>query len=530
MFLRIIALTLTLTLGELLVSFMITKLPTDVWANAFTYCDHRSMNAAGRSCQRLNSCLKSNALWREVCKRECLLTWFERLHVRGNITRDCGIVWAPPGRFVPGLRFIYGEAANKYLADVSTPDEAVCSSFRDVFRCVASLPQCGHHIAHRCCPNGDHSGSIQHETSSAIRSACHSLFSLLVRLGDAYEQWLLKSGLLDMYLNMHPTLLPLPSTPHLIALTAASLLFAGHGDLISPTRYSRPRRVPEEPFRADVFGAATVYNQRYFGRIMHPDPGPQDIGPGIRGVPWVIHGGHHALFVCSSNTMDNGVAPGSVGLFSSGRTVAAFPNVETCVFQWVRDVCFTLRFDLCLELNTISRFPRHGSPTLHGVSVCTTQDVEIVASPLLLPTSPSLRCFAYRMRMRLLASSPFRSVQLSRRHWDVTDDFTRKTDVVEGDGVIGEYPLLQRLTNAEERSTDPSHGVSNCELLPATCSKLFFYASQTSFKSVMGGTMRGYFTFVPGSLDAPEGPPFDVTVAPFTCKYDAETKRLYGEW
>lgn len=61
---------------------------------------------------------------------------------------------------------------------------------------------------------------------------------------------------------------------------------------------------------------------------------------------------------------------------------------------------------------------------------------------------------------------------------------------VEGEGVIGLYPILE--------PGGPE----------------FVYCSCTQQKAVRG-SMCGSFKFVPGSMDRPEGPPFDVVCPAF---------------
>lgn len=85
------------------------------------------------------------------------------------------------------------------------------------------------------------------------------------------------------------------------------------------------------------------------------------------------------------------------------------------------------------------------------------------------------------------------SVQLRSRHWVITDSAGR-VDEVRGAGVIGEYPRL--LPGA-----------------PAVC-----YQSQTPLPRTAagrGGSMRGGFSFVPGTLSAPTGGEFEAGCGPF---------------
>jgi ApaG protein len=75
----------------------------------------------------------------------------------------------------------------------------------------------------------------------------------------------------------------------------------------------------------------------------------------------------------------------------------------------------------------------------------------------------------------------------------VTTDDLRRVAKVRGPGVIGDYPIL--------RPGAP----------------LVSYQSQTPLRRgpTRGGTMRGSFTFVRGTIEAPAAQPFEADCAPF---------------
>jgi F-box protein 3 len=116
--------------------------------------------------------------------------------------------------------------------------------------------------------------------------------------------------------------------------------------------------------------------------------------------------------------------------------------------------------------------------------------------------------------MRLLVPSDdgyepnrgFETCQLKSRHWTLFVEGREQT--VDGDGAIGMYPLLR------EGSYREDSGQSATQVEPGD-DQLGVFSYQSMANDNSEGQMRGYFTFVPGSLAEPTGVPFDVEVAPF---------------
>jgi len=118
---------------------------------------------------------------------------------------------------------------------------------------------------------------------------------------------------------------------------------------------------------------------------------------------------------------------------------------------------------------------------------------EVVGGPI-----PGI--FSYSIRFSLLSESdqlahwpatagPFRrmtSVQLQTRHWIIRDQNGLPVDEVQGDGVIGKFPILT--------PGGPE----------------FIYQSCTHLENGDRGFMDGYFRFVEGTNRNPTGPIFDV--------------------
>lgn len=123
-----------------------------------------------------------------------------------------------------------------------------------------------------------------------------------------------------------------------------------------------------------------------------------------------------------------------------------------------------------------------------------TQGIEVSAAPLFVPELSHLAAdideadiqyfFAYSIRFRLLsveeqaAETPLRAAQLLDRAWTIRGAGGAVESEVRGEGVIGEYPLLQA-------------GGST-----------FTYQS-CSHQREPAGSMEGEFTFVEGSLQTP---------------------------
>ncbi|ESQ36310.1 hypothetical protein EUTSA_v10007687mg [Eutrema salsugineum] len=152
------------------------------------------------------------------------------------------------------------------------------------------------------------------------------------------------------------------------------------------------------------------------------------------------------------------------------------------------------------NMKSICLFPE--TPPLCSVAV--TNGVQVRASSVFIPEISNLRdqppayWYAYSIRMSLLpegcilSGTHHSSCQLYWRHWIIRADGA-VIDTVNGEAVIGEYPLLQA---GEEE---------------------FVYESCSNFPTTTGA-IEGCFTFVPGSLKDPKGSQFEVEVAEFPLK------------
>jgi len=159
------------------------------------------------------------------------------------------------------------------------------------------------------------------------------------------------------------------------------------------------------------------------------------------------------------------------------------------------------------SIQVISHYPQLPPHTSRAV----TRGVEVVASSI---WSPSDSIFAYSIRIRLLVPTDdeydtnrgFETCQLKTRHWRLTRG--GRPDNVDGDGLIGKYPLLSEGTYRDDS------GMSAAQIVVGAVEQGVF-AYQSMVQSDCDGPMRGFFTFVPGSIEEPTGVPFDVDVAPF---------------
>lgn len=163
--------------------------------------------------------------------------------------------------------------------------------------------------------------------------------------------------------------------------------------------------------------------------------------------------------------------------------------------RMLQDGMFSVRRDG--NTRSISLFPEKEPLCSKAV----TDGVQVCASAVFLPeyeahhSDEGKYLFCYSVRMRLLHQEKISqnrilsSCQLSRRRWIIQAN-NNVIDNVAGEGVIGKYPLLQE--GGDEFVYE------SCSFLPTT-----------------SGSIEGYFTFVPGRLSKPEGPEFNVRVAPF---------------
>lgn len=167
----------------------------------------------------------------------------------------------------------------------------------------------------------------------------------------------------------------------------------------------------------------------------------------------------------------------------------------------------------------ICLFPESGE----GVSVVISNGVEVRASARWLPERVHGAInFGYSIRISLAASGSDEgavSCQLVDRNWEFHyEDGT--INRVQGEGVIGKQPILFRQDDGTSGFLDMGPAGTGETNLNTT----FSYQSQsgpvpgTSSNDVTKTTnayIRGTFSFRPGSIDAPTGPLFLVTVGKF---------------
>jgi uncharacterized protein affecting Mg2+/Co2+ transport len=157
------------------------------------------------------------------------------------------------------------------------------------------------------------------------------------------------------------------------------------------------------------------------------------------------------------------------------------------------------------------RVPPGDPPTITegapDVSRAVTRGVEVIASGVYVPQCRNRFGFIYSIRIRLLTPeddgyvSPsdrgFQTCQLQSRHWHITDYDTGEIDRVDGEGVIGMYPILLEGGYIEDGEE---------------CSGSFQYQSCSG---AMQGSFQGHMQFVPGSLNSSTGQSFNVDLQPF---------------
>jgi uncharacterized protein affecting Mg2+/Co2+ transport len=165
-------------------------------------------------------------------------------------------------------------------------------------------------------------------------------------------------------------------------------------------------------------------------------------------------------------------------------------------------------------------------PAAHeqGARQATTEGVTVRAAPVYNAVTNS---FAYEIQMALRPGGVHRRVRLLSRVWILENSGTGYTDRVEGDGVIGYYPVLEPLDESLRPNTSrpssewrrysdvPAGGLTDeaSALVPFNSRGWFTYVSQTSAVTAPTPTvMRGHFRFV----DEETGDEFDAQVPPFS--------------
>ena len=154
------------------------------------------------------------------------------------------------------------------------------------------------------------------------------------------------------------------------------------------------------------------------------------------------------------------------------------------------------------------------------VSRRVTKGIEVIASGVWVPQMSHIG-FIYSIRMRLLEEgqdgylSPqergFTSAQLVSRHWKIYHKANDRTDLVNGDGVIGMVPILE-----DGGYREPGLGTGEFT------SGWFTYQSCTGFMEE-GGNFCGHITF--RTINASSQHFFDVEVGKF--KLDTKPDFLY---
>ena len=152
------------------------------------------------------------------------------------------------------------------------------------------------------------------------------------------------------------------------------------------------------------------------------------------------------------------------------------------------------------------------SNTIPRCSHAVTRGVQVIASALYVPQANDQFGFIYSIRIRLLRPNDsnavdgyltpeergFDTCQLRSRHWQICNTETGETNDVHGQGVIGMYPILE-----DGGYTDGGERLDG----------IFQYQSCTG--PMRKGYFQGSLEFVPGRIDSPTGPPFQVELKPF---------------
>lgn len=152
----------------------------------------------------------------------------------------------------------------------------------------------------------------------------------------------------------------------------------------------------------------------------------------------------------------------------------------------------------------ISPFPTARSSR---ASRCVTRGIEVIASAI---PAHEIDTVVYSIRIRMLKEGEegyltpqqrsFETCQLHTRHWKLINLDSNDIDRVNGEGVIGKFPILFEggyVNGSGERILGS-----------------FIYQSCTG-REMNNGTFEGHMSFIPGSIRQPTGEPFNVHVGQF---------------
>jgi len=158
----------------------------------------------------------------------------------------------------------------------------------------------------------------------------------------------------------------------------------------------------------------------------------------------------------------------------------------------------------------ICLFPANGPE----VSRCVTQGVEVIASCVYTAEVPQ-RCFAYSIAFRLVGTAAergYETCQLTTRTWRIKGSEDEEPDVINGEGVIGFFPILADGGWICNRLSDPHGQYGDGGFQEG----MFRYQSCSGqISGGMRGSFGGSLRFVPGNRKKPTGKPFDAELKPF---------------
>lgn len=158
----------------------------------------------------------------------------------------------------------------------------------------------------------------------------------------------------------------------------------------------------------------------------------------------------------------------------------------------------------------ICLFPACGAE----VSRCVTQGVEVVASCVYTPEAPQ-QGWAYSIAFRLVGTAAergYETCQLTTRTWRIQASDDEEPDIVNGEGVIGFFPILTDGGWICNSLSDPHQQYGESQ---GFREGQFRYQSCSGRKRGMRGSFGGTLRFVPGNRKKPTGKPFDAVLEPF---------------
>lgn len=123
--------------------------------------------------------------------------------------------------------------------------------------------------------------------------------------------------------------------------------------------------------------------------------------------------------------------------------------------------------------------------------------------------------WTYSITFRLVGTAAergFKTCQLDTRMWEIQDDGGQRPEHVQGEGVVGFFPILTDGGWIKNQESDPHSQYPGPD---GIVEGVFRYQSCAGRRPSMSGQFGGKLVFVPGTRGKPEGAAFQARLMPF---------------